>query len=261
MAEGKGRSRKEGSVRLFLPVLMLTLTSPALVNAQSEPASTAATIDPARAAAALKLAQLLNSAENIIGDDGSNEKAIALVKEMTAGNEEVVKLEREYPGVMSDIARAVLPIINRSSRVRLPQLWDRQAALYAANFNAGELGILFDFYNSPTGRKMVAGLGQAKPTAMVAEAAKSKDFAITAPSVLSDIKTAVPEIMKTFGPDDERELLKLMQSGLLARLKGIASQTQTVALDWQNESAPGEDGEIEKVTLAVIQKRIDGNHK
>jgi Uncharacterized protein conserved in bacteria (DUF2059) len=202
------------------------------------------------------LAGILNSEWIIIGDDKSDVKAEALMLELMASDPELIKLEQDYPGVAREMAKASLPITSKYWRQRLPDLHARQSALYRANFSESELDVLIEFYSSPTGQKMItAMLENIKPDAMMEEAKGSEDFRISADSALKDISRTVPSIMDSMNDVDVKAIQALMKTGIPFRMQKIGPQTQKIALDWMNESAPGEDTELEAAALATIARR------
>jgi len=213
--------------------------------------------DAAVAVRAMALAKTLNGDAIIIGDDKSDAKAVKMATELMATNEDIKALEAEYPGISLEMARGMMPIINRSARERLPVLWQRQADLYGKYLSASELDTLNAFYLSPTGQKLISAMmANIDPKAMVAEAKRSDDFKISASSVLTDIKAAVPDMLKQMDDTDTAALEKLGRSGVLTKMKALAPATQTTVLAWMDESAPWEDAEIEKVTEAIVRRRI-----
>lgn len=212
--------------------------------------------DPARAEQAKRLAALLNSEAIIIGDAADDARAVALMGELVEGNREIAALEKERPGVIREMAVAIMPIINGSMKQRLPVLWSRQAALYAEQFDAAELATLVGFYCSPTGAKLIAGMKrEIRPTTMMAEAKRSPDFSFSADSALKDVKASVPRIMADMDAGDQVALLKLAATGLLPRMQKLGPATQKIALGWWAESAPGEDAEIGKAIKRVVERR------
>ena len=209
-------------------------------------------------AKSMLLAGILNSESIIVGDDKSDVKAEAMMLELMASDPDMTEIELEHPGVGMEMAKATLPIINKYLRQRLPDLHARQGALYRANFSESELNTLIEFYSSVTGQKMIAVmLEQLKPDAMMEEAKGSEDFRISGESALKDISRTVPSIVDSLDDADTKALEVLMQTGLLPRLQKIASQTQQIALDWMNESAPGEDKEIEDAAVTIITQRME----
>lgn len=237
-------------MRAFFVAAMLLLVP--VAHAQQAP--------PAIVSAAVKqradtLARILNSEALIIGDAKSDAQVIALVEQLFAGNAELAALQKEYPGIGQEMMVAILPILNKSSRDRLPVLWERQSALYAANFTAPELDTLIAFYSSPTGQKMVQLMqAQLKPTNSIAEMAKHPDFKASPSAVLSDVSATVPKILESLDDSDKAALRKLMQSGLLDKLKALSLSTQKIALDWYDETAPGEEEAIEAALMQVLAK-------
>lgn len=244
-------------MRLLLLSLALGIAPLAAAHAgvpgQTPPAATPT--DPAVAERATKLATMLNSEAIIIGDAKSDEEALPLIAQLWGSKEDLAAVEKEYPGISVALAREVTPIINRSARERLGELHRRQAALYAANFTAAELDTLIAFYGSPTGIKLMdTMLASIRPNAIMAEASKSEDFRFGSESVLKDIRSTAPAITRVMDDTDKAALVRLATSGLAPRLKALAPQTQTIALEWYNEEAPWEATEIEKAMERVLAR-------
>ena len=171
-------------------------------------------------------------------------------------NEEMKDAESNYPGIGTELADAVLPIINGYMRARLPQLHETQTALYTRTFSSSELETLIAFYASPTGQKVIQLMNASlKPKAMLAKAQASEDFKITSSSALSDIRDTGPAILAGLKPEDHFVLQKFGRSGLVDRMKAVAPQTQTIALEWMAEYAPGEEAETDMIVQAIFAKR------
>lgn len=209
-------------------------------------------------AKALKLAGLLNSEAIIIGDDASDAKTATLMQELFSSNPDLAELDRDDPGVVKEMARVVLPIINKYMRVRLPELQARQSDLYFRNFSEQEIDRLIAFYTSPTGQRMITlMMDNLQPNAVIEQLKSSGDLKISSESALTDIRRTAPAIMAAMTEADLKELETLMQSGLLVRMKMIANETQTIALTWMDESAPGEEEEIEEAMSALFEHRAE----
>jgi hypothetical protein len=240
-----------------MPVLALALAGFASLAPQaaaSRPVAQPA--DAARSEAAAALALTLNSEAIIIGDAADDAKALALVPQLIAGSSDLALLEKRSPGIVTEFSRRLMPITNRSSRERLPELRRRQAALYAAHFNAAELQTLNAFYTSSTGAKLLAVATDAlKPDAMLAEMKASPDFKISPEAALKDIQATRPAVTKAIGPEDQDELMKLAGSGLLGRLQALAPRTQAVVLAWMDESAPWEEAATAELLNTVMTER------
>lgn len=247
--------------KLIIASLLATsgLTAAATpVYAQAERTAADSSSTSSHQAKSITLAGILNSESIIIGADKSDAKAEALMLELMASDPDMTEIEIEHPGVGMEMAKATLPIINKYLRQRLPDLHARQSALYRANFSESELNTLIEFYSSATGQKMIAVmLEQLKPDAMMKEAKGSEDYRISADSALKDISRTVPSIVDSLDDTDIKALNALMETGLLPRLQKIAQQTQQIALDWMNESAPGEDEEIEDAAITTITRRME----
>lgn len=239
-------------------MLSLLLTA-AVAIGQAPPAPvvlpTAELSSPAPREAALTLARLLNSEASIIGDGDDDTKVVSLIRQLAEGEPELVSLEREHPGLMKAMASAILPIINRSERERLPELQRRQAILYGSTFNDADLMTLTQFYSSPTGQKLIAIMNDAiRPNAMLAEMTASPDLKISPASVLKDIAAVKPELAKQMTAEDQEILKAFGRSGLIPRIEAVAPETQAIALAWYDENAPWEEAETEKALASVLNE-------
>lgn len=255
MAEGEGA--EGGGVTIAL-ALLAALTAPAPAAYAKDTQAQSRAIDPARAERAQKLATILNSEANIIGDDKSEEAALALMDQFVAASPELTELEKDMPGFMLALGREILPIANRSMRERLGELHRRQAALYVATFTPSELDVLIQFYSSPTGTKLISVLmAKVKPTAMIAEAAKSEEFKFGEQAVLKDIHATLPDVLRSMTKEDQIVLMRFAQTSAGPKIRAIAPQTQKIAIDWMNEEAPWEAAAIDEA-VARVRARFEG---
>ena len=234
----------------FAIVLLSPFSAVASQSIENAPA-VSFTLSPA-----LELARVLNSDENIIGDEKSDAQATKFLMELFGSKDDLAETEKQYPGIGQELARATFPIIKRFLRQRLPDLQQRQAEIYSKHFSDSELVTLVTFYKSPTGQKLMRSLAaNAEPIAMLEEAKKSDDMTISAESVLADQRRAVPKFLEAMNAEDERVLAEFGRSGLIPRLQKLGPVTQQIMLDWQNEYAPGEEEMIEKVIEDIFAKR------
>lgn len=232
--------------------VLLAMTPP--TAAQQLPVATPSS-SPEVAERSLALAQILNSEAIIIGDTKTDAEAIQFIQQLWGSREDLIDLEKENPGITRALAQELMPIVDRSARERLPELHQRQAALYSAHFDANELDTLVAFYRSPTGMKLVnAMMDNVKPKAIVAEASQSEDFKFGAESALKDIRAAVPDAVKAMDATDQAVLIRFAQSGVAPKLRMLAPKTQQVAIDWMGEEAPWEAAASEKAVERVLAR-------
>ena len=241
---------------IALPLLLLATPLAAQDNAANWavlPEQKTQALTPEIQEKALKLAAILNSEDIIVGQSDDNAKNMALG--LTQALPELAEMESESPGILSDIADAILPIINRSLRTRLPTLQERQAALYAKTFDASELDYLIGFYGSPTGQKIVKTVtDNLSPEEMMKEGINHPDFKISGDAALKDVRRTVANIDWKLTAEDGRALQIFQLSSAFPKLQRIAGQTQQITLDWADESEPGEDEAIEAALTKVIEQ-------
>ncbi len=246
-----------------LPLLAMATPLAAQSVAPGAPvASAAKSVSPEIETKALSLAKILNSEPIIIGDATDDSKAKGMLKTLAQSSPELGEMERNYPGILDEIATAILPIINKSMQQRLPELQRRQAALYAQNLDAAELDYLIKFYTSSTGQKMIQiMLANVKSEAMIAEASSNPDSRVSGEAALKDVQATVPAIMNAMTPEDKRALVEFSLSSALPKVQRMALQTQKNALTWMDESAPGEEGAIMEAMTTIIEKYAQAGTK
>lgn len=203
-----------------------------------------------------RLAAILNSEKAIIGDSDDDEKARQFALDLFGGHAEMAELEASAPGVTEDMINEILPIVNHSMRVRLPELQRRQSALYAETFDEADLAFLIRFYESVTGRKLVALTMDNLQTQNMAKSAKqSDDLTITSEAVIADIRSTARAITPQFDDSDKAMFRELERSGVLPKLQALGRRTQQVVLDWQDEYLPGEEEQIMALMESIVARR------
>lgn len=222
---------------------------------QSAPAPAPSEQQAAPRPAALTLARLLNSETMVIGPTDTPDKATQVMGEMVAQNADMKAMEARHPGFTRAIGEAIMPIVVRSMRERLPELWRRQAHVYGARFSDSELETLNAFYASPTGRKILDTMQKAMGyKAMIAEAAASPDFRFSAESVQKDKAEAAQTMVKALDAGDMTVLAMLQKTGLVDRIKAMSPVTQANVLEWYDEQTPWEEAETEKAMAGVMTR-------
>jgi hypothetical protein len=231
------------------------------VLAQDAPAVMGREIKPEIpvSAKAMELAQLLHSEETIIGSDIPSKNAEKLEVELLKSTGAYAEQEKKYPGLLAEIIRTAYPIVNRFDRKRLPELQKRQAQLYDQHLNQAELSTVTKFYASPTGQKMIEQMHlNIEGDAMIAEAKKSEDLNFSTEAVLSDIEATVPKMLRAFSAEDTRALIEFSQTSAFNKVKAMGPETQSIGLEWRNESNPEAEKQVALAIAALIEKREAG---
>ena len=205
-----------------------------------------------------RLAVILNSEKTIIGDSDDDAKASQFALDLFGSQAELAELEASAPGVTVELIDKLMPIINHSLRVRLPELQRRQSALYAETFDEADLAFLIRFYESSTGRKLIALTMDNLQTQNMAKSAKqSDDLTITSDAVVADLQSTARAITPQFDESDKAMLLELGRSSVAPKLQAMATRTQQIGLDWQNEHLPGEEEEIMALMESIVARRLE----
>lgn len=205
-----------------------------------------------------RLAVILNSEKAMIGDSGDDAKARQFALDLFGSHAEMAELEASAPGVTTELIDKLMPIINHSLRVRLPELQRRQSALYAETFDEADLAFLIRFYESSTGRKLVAlTIDNLQTQNMVKSAKQSDDFTIASDAVVADLQSTARAITPQFDESDKPMLLELGRSSVAPKLQAIAKRTQQIGLDWQNEYLPEEEEQIMALMESIVARRLE----
>lgn len=241
---------------LKFPILLaigLAISSPLAAQSTAAPISKPANIDPAIWGKSLELAKITASEDIIIGDSDDEVKATEMALELLKSDPSVQQLEAEFPGISKSLMMAVMPILTRSMKERLPTLWDRLAVIYAQTFTLEELDYLIGFYSSPTGQKMINAItDKYEPTAVMAEMKKSEDFSYSPEAVREDVKTVIPGIMDGLDDKDIANVLDLGRSTAFPKLRKIGLSIQQIKIDWQNEQTPWEEAAMNDAMAEVM---------
>ncbi|WP_373489836.1 DUF2059 domain-containing protein [Parasphingorhabdus sp.] len=242
---------------------MTILTALLLATMVPEPTAVdpiPATAESQVASPALQLSRIVHSETNVIGDADDDRRAVEMMQELFDSDPDMADMERDYPGIVQQFAEAMLPIINESSRERLPDLQARHAALYAETFTDAELAVLIAFYSSATGRKLIShALDSMNFEATMAEMKQSGDFQYSAESTVKDSHAAAAKAIGAMNAEDQAVLAELGRSGLLPKLQAMALQTHQITIDWNDEYASGEEVALDEVLEAILDKRMESS--
>lgn len=235
--------------------LALAFASPSFALAEE---SVAAVGTSMKQALADRLAAILNSEKAIIGDSGDDAKAGQFALGLFGGHAEMAELEASAPGVTAELIEELMPIINDSMRVRLPELQRRQSALYSETFDEADLVLLLRFFESSTGRKLIALTMDNLQTQNMAQSARqSDDLTITSDAVIADLQSTARTITPQFDESDRAKLLELNRSNAAPKMQAMAKRTQQIVLDWQDEYLPGEEEQIMALMESIVARRLE----
>lgn len=235
--------------------LALAVTSPSFAFADKSIVTVG--VD-GKQALADRLAVILNSEKVIIGDSGDDAKAGQFALDLFGSHAEMAELEASAPGVTAQLIEELMPIINHSMRIRLPELQRRQSALYAETFDEADLTLLLRFFESSTGRKLIAlTMDNLQTQNMARSARQSDDLTITSDAIIADLQSTARAITPQFDASDRAALLELNRSNAAPKMQAMAKRTQQIVLDWQDEYLPGEEKQIMALMEDIVARRLE----
>jgi hypothetical protein len=237
------------SLRLALAAaLLLPAATPALAQTQAAPS-------PARLALGRQLAQVLNSEAMI-------ERQVATFADMfvamLSSDPDVAALEKEYPGAIQVMTKAALPVVTAATRKSMPQLWDRLAALYAANLDEAELREAIAFYSGPIGMRVIAAINaHADLTPMMRDAVASENGTVSSGAMRETLGKTVAIAVKALAPADRNALAQFNFTPAGSRLNGLKPQVVQIATEWTNAPDPELDAQVEAVVGEALAKLME----
>ena len=232
-------------------------------DAHARPAAPAAAPAPAPAPRPYKgeaLARLVSSSDGIL--DLEVVTARRAFFEASRQDADMAAAERQYPGLVDAIWKALEPELRRASAEDSPKLAKRLAAIYDSNLTASEQDALLVFYSSPTGQKMIHDLyAGVDGTPVVVAAMRNPDAPVSAEAFAALNESGKRSAVRALDASDQPALAALGRSLDLDKLGAIGEQVQRTTMEWVNEPDPEGDARMEKIVEAAVKRHIAGAGK
>ena len=173
-----------------------------------------------------------------------------------AANDDVKALEAEYPGLLKRIATDLRPVFVRYTHRMLPDYIERYAAVYAADFSAGELDDLYKLFASPAGQRLIASMmDNLSVDSTLQEVVADPDAETSLSAVSADHKRSAAAALKKVSDEDKQAFAVLVTKPYFPRMTRIGLKLRKLDQDMINEPDPALDAEIE----ATIKKSLEAH--
>lgn len=209
--------------------------------------------------AALAYARVVSSEAIILNE--ANDETVAIPLAELGIRSELADIEKERPGVTRAVARALVAVINRSGRERLPELQRREALIYQRHFNDAELETLTGFALSPVGQRSIAATQENARTAATAAALRQgSSNARTMRAMQRDGAMTLSAARARLPSEDRAAIEAFERSALGRRLGRLEGQVGRLVTAWYAEDAPWENAARQAAVADTIAAyRIKGS--
>lgn len=240
-------------VRDIIIAGMLAVSAPAFAQTADAPDSTDAAARP-NDERALELATLLSDRDLMMA--GAARSYASGFRQIALADPATVALDEAYPGLIDRLIEVSQPVVLGQMERRLPELWRRQAELFAAELTPSEIEDAIAFYASPAGRKMMTALGEHYDEGpLMDDMMENPDYKISGEALTAGIAGAIPGIIREMDAGELRALFAFSRQPVFAKVKELGPRSQAINATWANEQTEEAQAEID----ALMAKTID-NH-
>jgi hypothetical protein len=219
------------------------------VRAQSAPAKRSADVDRIIRATA---------SEDIVVQGGKLGFDAQFEKDSTS-DEALKALEADYPGILSALKVAVGKELTTILRAHVPEFQDKLAAAYAANLTPAELRTAAEFYESPTGRRMVnASLNSVSQGSAVTDAAQALDVTATLKATRDDAEASA---IKSMTAEDVPALAALGRSTFAPKMLAMRPTLMKLQEEWVTALISSASPRLQATTVSTLQAYIAAHPK
>ena len=235
-------------VAASLAAFFLTLGSAAAFASPAGSSATADTVTPARTALARELVGYTQPKELMIEavmhgwELGVSEQSAA----------EFDRLDEIQPGLGARLTeRGKSELVNLVA-VRIPQMQDKLAKLYADNCTEAELKEMIAFYSSATGRKLIRSVTMADKGGDAFD-----DEKVTAAEATKANREAAKDAVATLDGDEWIEALKFGVSPGGRIVKKLTPQVQAISAEWMTLLLADFGKRMEPITEEMVMQAIE----
>lgn len=234
----------------------MTLTAVALLLALVAPAQAASPVAvapptaPQPSADAQALAVLLNPEQPLVS--ASIHVFETGFREAIRQGAEGATVFEQYPGLDAAIVAGCKPVIEKHTRKSIPRLRDQAARFFADRFSPAELRQLRDFYASPTGTKLIAGMiaGMDGADAMP-DYVRRDSGEISSKDISKMLGGSLGRMLPSLDDRDKAVLTSFARTPVYPKLQALQPEILALGARFANEPDPAFDADLEKVIEAV----------
>ncbi len=197
-----------------------------------------------------------------LSDDGPMVEAVLdwMVAQIR-GDPNVARLAADYPSLLGDVRNAARPIIvDYSQRVKRDYR-PRMVALLRAELSAADAAEIAEFYASPIGRRIVAGVSaNYRPDTVLGTI--DDDRAVTAADVSRDLGNATQATLQGLSPAETEELYReIAARPAMTRLAPVVPKLAALRAQMEEEPMTAEEEAAIGVALRKVFAKLEVERK
>lgn len=172
-------------------------------------------------------------------------------------DEGIRALEARYPGIVDAMIAAALPELVKQTGKTVPLQQAKVEALLAAKMTPAEIETAYAFYAGPTGQKVVRDqfLGfDAGP--MIKEAIANERGTISPALIEAAQNEGATTTTNRMTPEDEKALLKLMNTSAFLKIKALGPEIQRVTAEVSDRADPEGEARVQALMNEALEKFI-----
>ena len=172
-------------------------------------------------------------------------------------DEGIRTLEARYPGIVDAMIAAAIPELVKQTVKTIPLQQAKVEALLSAKMSPAEIETAYAFYVGPTGQKVIRDqfLGfDAGP--MIKEAIASERGTISPALIEAAQNEGATTTTNRMTPEDEKVLLKLMDTSAFLKIKVLGPEIQRVTAEVSDRPDPEGEARVEALMKEALEKFI-----
>lgn len=250
-----------GSMLAVLAILQVAPPQAKAAQPGIAPSASASAPTPTPSAAGMRIAATL--ASEAIVRKATGRILRDQVPKAFAKDPDFQKMEQSFPGITNEFLDVMEPIVVTATIKRLPIYQAKVAALFDLRMNAAELNTTADFYESPTGKRVVAlaieGLDFGPILKRQLETSGNTDIAPR--EIGRAAEAAVGPAIDQLNPSEIKVLVAFGSSPAGQKVNQMRAEIAQLAAEENNRSDPAVDAQIAEAIDALIKKRVNAKTK
>lgn len=184
------------------------------------------------------------------------EQMMRQIREQMVADAEMKELERNYPGILSQLLAALRPAMQRMADKTEVQFRRDLGELFKTRLTPQEAKEAAAFFASPAGSRMLRAANENLSMTNSLKDVFQGDGTVTASSFQSDMKKTTERAGVT--EEEQREMRRMVAGRIwFMQFRSLVPQIQELSIRTMNEpGTPEEDAEFERIARQVIDKRM-----
>ena len=244
-------SRPFPSVKYLLLALMALAPLPAEAAAQPSAPPPQAAEAPHPRAVAMALLFIPRALIEEVAVRGGKRGFYASIGADADGKE----MEQTYPGITAALWAAAEPEVRRAMAEQHPQYVNLIASIYSSRLTPAELEALFQFYSTPTGRKMLAQIQRGMaPDAMIEDALRTGQLSESAMRAATEAESR--KFIATLTAEDRAVIVGVMRAVPMTKMERLNAELIQSLLQWVDKTTAQLRTRLEPIYRSAAERYI-----